>query len=79
VLKSKNANCEGGVKHVIYIFYTHILDSHGTQQATGISEIYEGTWPRCRSTLKSRFWCRRSGPSLVGVRNTGAWRYMSVG
>ena len=31
VLKPKNANCEGGIKPVTYIFCTHIIDLHETQ------------------------------------------------
>jgi len=78
VMKPKNANCEGGVELVIYIFCRHIIDSHGTQYTLGISKICKGTRPRCRSAQKNRFECRRSKPPFVGVKNTGAWRYMSL-
>jgi len=30
VMKSKNANCEGGLNRIIYASYTHIIDPHGT-------------------------------------------------
>ena len=67
VLRPKNANCEGGVKPGIYTFCPHIIDSHGTQYTTGISKIYKENVPRCRSTPKSRFECRGSGPAFVEV------------
>ena len=78
VMKAKNANCERGLKSNIYIFCTHLTDSHGTQETPGIMNICKGTRPRCRSTPKSRFECRSGGPPLEGVKNIGAWRYMSV-
>jgi len=78
VMEPKNANCEGGLKRDIYTFCTHLIDSHGTQETPGIGNIRKGTRPRCRSTRKSRFECRSGGPPLVGVKNIGAWRYMSV-
>jgi len=78
VMKPKNANCERGLKGNIYIFCRHLKDLHGTQKTPGIRNICIGTQPRCRSTPKSRFECRRGGPPLEGVKNMGAWRYMSL-
>jgi len=42
VLKPKNANCEGGTKHVIHIFCTHIVDLHETQYPTGTNRMRKG-------------------------------------